>query len=98
MIANFEEPDRAIGTLVQGNDIGTDITGTLAAGNAIGVDIEGASSSLIGTDGRGGAGDAAGEPHPGQPDRRGRHQRRPGDLQRWGEPPGRARTTSSRAT
>ncbi|MHB1560433.1 MAG: beta strand repeat-containing protein, partial [Isosphaeraceae bacterium] len=54
MIANFEEPDGAYGTVVQGNFIGTDITGTLARGNAIGVDIEGASSSLIGTDGTGG--------------------------------------------
>ena len=48
-----------IGTVVQGNYIGTDITGTLARGNYIGIDIEGASSSLIGTDGQDGAADAA---------------------------------------
>ena len=58
LIVNFEEPDGAYGTVVQGNYIGTDITGTLARGNNIGIDIEGASSSLIGTDGQDGAADA----------------------------------------
>ncbi len=58
LIVNFEEPDGAYGTVVQGNYIGTDITGTLARGNYIGIDIEGASSSLIGTDGQDGAADA----------------------------------------
>ena len=55
LITNFEEPDGAYGTVVQGNFIGTDVTGTLARGNLIGVDIQGASSSLIGTDGQDGA-------------------------------------------
>ena len=58
LITNFEEPDGAYGTVVQGNYIGTDITGTEALGNDIGIDIEGASSSLIGTDGQDGAADA----------------------------------------
>ncbi len=58
LITNFEEPDGAYGTVVQGNFIGTDITGTLARGNNIGVDVEGASSSLIGTDGQDGAADS----------------------------------------
>ena len=58
MIANFEEPDGAIGTFVRGMTSAR-TSPAPSRGNAIGVDIEGASSSLIGTDGRGGAGDAA---------------------------------------
>jgi titin len=55
LIANFEESNAAYGTVVQGNDIGTDITGTHAKGNNVGIEIDGQSSSLIGTDGLGGA-------------------------------------------
>ena len=58
LVVNFEEPDGAYGTVIQGNYIGTDITGTLARGNNVGIDIEGASSTLVGTDGQDGAADA----------------------------------------
>ena len=58
LVGNFEEPNGAHSTVIQGNYIGTDINGTLARGNNVGVDIEGDSSNLIGTDGQGGGADA----------------------------------------